>query len=150
MQRSSKFLIAIILTLGIAGAATAVGKHRFGSSEKRATHMVNYISDELNLDATQQQALSVFKDQLLSSRTIAKSDMAELHEDVNSLFTAEVFDRAQALDLINARTARIDSLAPDLIGSLADFMDSLDSEQKAQVAEFIARHKHRHSKHRNH
>ena len=147
MQRSSKILIAIILTLGIAGAATAVGKHRYGNPEKRAKHMVNYISDELNLDATQQQALSVFKDALINARTTARSDMTDLRENANSLFTADVFDRAEALELINSRTARINAMAPDLVGSLGDFLDSLNSEQKAQVTEFIADHHHRHKRH---
>lgn len=148
MQRSTKIIIAVVLTLGIAGAATAVGKHRYGNPEKRAKHMVNYISDELNLDATQQQALTVFKDQLISSRTTVKSDMADLHKDTTSLLTAEVFDRAQALELINVRTAQINTLAPELVNSLGDFLDSLDSEQKAQVTEFISSRHHRHHRSR--
>jgi len=147
MQRSTKIIIALVLTLGIAGAATAVGKHRFGNPEKRATHMVNYISDELNLDATQQQALSVFKDQLLSSRKAIHSDMAGLREEATSLLTAEVFDRAQALDLVNARTAQVNAIAPEIVGSLGDFLDTLDAEQKARVSDFVENHRHRRHRH---
>lgn len=147
MQRSTKIIIALVLTLGIAGAATAVGKHRFGNPEKRATHMVNYISDELNLDDTQQQALTVLKDQLLSSRSTFHSDMSNLREEATSLFTSDVFDRAQALDLINARTAQINALAPEVVGSLGDFLDTLDAEQKARVSDFIENHRHRRHRH---
>lgn len=147
MQRSTKIIIALVLTLGIAGAATAVGKHRFGNPEKRATHMVNYISDELDLDATQQQALSVLKDQLLNSRTVIHSDMADLRADATSLFTSDVFDRAQALELVNTRTAQINALAPEIVGSLGDFLDSLNAEQKAAVSEFVENHRHRRHKH---
>lgn len=149
MKRTSKILIAIILTLGIAGAATAFGKHRFGNPEKRAAYMVSHISDELNLDTTQQQALSVFKDTLINSQSIVRSDMKDLREDANSLFTADVFDRAMALDLINSRTARINTLAPDLVNSLGDFLDSLDSEQKTRVSEFVTKHALRHKRHRH-
>jgi len=148
MQRSTKILIAVILTLGIAGGAAAVGKHRFGNPEKKARHMVNYISDELSLDATQQQALSVFKDQLISSHSDFRGNMVNLHEDANSLFTADVFNRSKALDLINSRTAQINTLAPDLVNSLGNFLDSLNSEQKAQISEFIANRPERHRKHR--
>jgi len=149
MQRSTTILIAVILTLGIAGAAAAVGKHRFGDPEKRAKHMVNYISDELNLDATQKQALSVFKEQLISSHTTVRSDMTDLHSNAKSLITADVFDRAQALDLISDKTARINAVAPELVSSLGDFLDSLNADQKAQVSEFIEKHNHRHKKHRH-
>ena len=149
MKRTSKVLIAIILTLGIAGAATAFGKHRFGNPEKRAEHMVSYISDELNLDTTQQHALSAFKDTLINSQSIVRSDMKDLREEANSLFTSDVFDRAMALDLINSRTARVNTLAPDLVNSLGDFLDSLDSEQKTRISEFATKHALRHKRHRH-
>ena len=123
MKHISKVLIAIILTLGIAGAATAFGKHRFGKPEKRAEYMVSYISDELNLDTIQQQALSVFNDTLINSQSIVRSDMKDLRMQANSLFASDVFDRAMALDLINSRTARVNTLAPDLVNSLGDFLD---------------------------
>ena len=149
MKHISKVLIAIILTLGIAGAATAFGKHRFGNPEKRAEYMVSYISDELNLDTIQQQALSVFKDTLINSQSIVRSDMKDLRMQANSLFASDVFDRAMALDLINSRTARVNTLAPDLVNSLGDFLDSLDSEQKTRVSEFATKHALRHKRHRH-
>jgi len=145
MQRPTKIFIAVILTLGIAGGAAAVGKHRFGSPERKAKHMVNYITEALDLDASQQQALLVLKEQLIQSHTSIKSDMVNLHNDVNSLFVADAFNRTQALDLINARTAQINSLAPDLVNSVGDFLDSLNPAQKAQVSEFLA---HRHQRQR--
>lgn len=149
MQRSSKILITVVLTLGLAGAATAYGKHRFGNPEKRATHMVNYVSDELDLDSTQQQALTVFKDQLLSSRAVVRDEMTETREELKSLFAADVFDRAKALELINTRTSQINSMAPELVGSLGDFLDSLNADQKAQINEFIAEQKGRHHRFRH-
>ena len=149
MKHISKVLIAIILTLGIAGAATAFGKHRFANPEKRAEYMVSYISDELNLDTTQQQALSVFKDTLINSQSIVRSDMKDLRMQANSLFASDVFDRAMALDLINSRTARVNTLAPDLVNSLGDFLDSLDSEQKTRVSEFVTKHALRYKRHRH-
>ena len=149
MKHISKVLIAIILTLGIAGAATAFGKHRFANPEKRAEYMVSYISDELNLDTTQQQALSVLKDTLINSQSIVRRDMKDLRDETNSLFTSDVFDRAMALDLINSRTARVNTLAPDLVNSLGDFLDSLDSEQKTRVSEFVTKHALRYKRHRH-
>lgn len=147
MKRSSKILMTVVLTLGIAGAAAAVGKHRFGNPEKRATHMMNYISDELNLDATQQQTLTVFKDQLLNSRASMRKEMGNIRANAKSLIEADQFDRAQALDLVNAKTSQINSIAPDVINSLGDFLDSLNNDQKAQISDFMAKHKKRHHRH---
>lgn len=147
MKRSSKILMTVVLTLGIAGAAAAVGKHRFGNPEKRATHMMNYISDELNLDATQRQTLTVFKDQLLNSRASMRKEMGNIRANAKSLIEADQFDRAQALDLVNAKTSQINSIAPDVINSLGDFLDSLNNDQKAQISDFMAKHKKRHHRH---
>jgi len=143
MQRSKKILITIALTLGIAGAAFAVGKHHYGNPDKRANHIVNYISDELDLDTTQKQALTVLKDSLIHIRKTFRSEMTEIHQDAKSLITADVFDRAQALSLIDTRTARINSVAPEIVGALGDFLDTLNSEQKTRVSNFIDKHNHR-------
>ena len=148
MQRTGKILIAILLTLGIASAATAVGKHRFGSSEKRAKHAVNYISDELNLDSTQHQALSVFKDHLITSRKNFHKEMDQLHQDANTVLTADVFDRARALELVDSRTAMINAAAPELVSALGDFLDSLNPEQKTKVSDFIEK-RIQHKRHRH-
>lgn len=144
MKRSTKIITTVVLTLGIASGAAAWGKHRYGDPQKRATHMVNYISDELELDATQEQALSALKDQLLVVRQTMKSELEPAREQARTLINAETFDQAQALELINAKTAAINSVAPETIAAFGNFLDSLNAEQKARVVEFMEHKKRGH------
>ncbi len=152
MKRSVKIVTAVVLTLGIAGGAAAVGKHRFGDPVKRANFMVSYISDELELDSTQQQALTVLKDELLAARESMKGQVSGVHQEAGELIAAESFDQARALEMINNKTSAINSVAPDVINALGGFLDTLNAEQKAEVAEFVSEHRGRHGRrhHRRH
>ncbi len=137
MNKSTKIITAVVLTLGVAGGAAAFGKHRFGDPDKRAAHVVNYIADELELDATQEQALNVLKDQLMATRVSMKSSWEDTPAELEALFKAETFDQARALEMLNAKTASINEAAPENIAALGNFLDSLNAEQRAEVLEFI-------------
>lgn len=148
MKKSTKIVIAIALTLGIAGGAAAVGKHRMGDPARKADFVASYVASELQLDSTQEQALNVLKDQLLAARQTMKGDMGAMHDQAASLLNAESFDKARALDLIAAKTSAVNSAAPEIVGALGNFLDSLNAEQKGEISEMMADHHSRHGKHR--
>ena len=137
MKRSTKIISAVVLTLGVAGGATAYAKNKFGSPEKRATHMVNYISDELSLDATQEQHLVALKDQLLVAKNVMAERWGDTRDEVDALLAADSFDQSLALEMISARTQAIETIAPETVAALGQFLDSLNPEQKAEVVEFM-------------
>ncbi len=147
MKKSTKIITAVVLTLGIAGGAAALGKHHYGDPSKRAQHMMNYVGDELNLDSTQLQALSVLKDQLLSARETMHSQMKNAHSQAETLLSADTFDKAKALEMVTAKTAAVDQAAPEVVTALGNFMDTLNAEQKSQVAEFLSSHHKRGGRH---
>ena len=148
MKRSTKIITTVALTVGLVGGAAAIGKKHYGSHEKRAEYMVSYIADELELDATQSQALEVFKDQMLSARETMKAK--PMREEAMNLLNAETFDRAGALEMITAKTAAVNEQAPDLVNSLGDFLDSLNAEQKEEIAEFMKEHRgHKGGRHKH-
>lgn len=144
MKRSTKIISAVVLTIGVAGGATAYAKNKFGNPEKRATHMVNYISDELSLDATQEQNLVALKDQLLVAKNLMTEQWGNTRDEVDGLLAADTFDQALALEMISSRTQTIDTIAPETVAALGQFLDSLDAEQKADVIEFLNRRGHGH------
>jgi len=148
MKQSTKIISAIVLTIGVAGGAAAYGK--YGNSEKRADFMVSYISDELELDATQSQALEVLKDQLVSARHSVKEEAEPMKAKAFELLNAETFDRAQALEMITTKTSAVNEQAPEIVNALGDFLDTLNSQQKEEITEFMREHRgHRgHFKHR--
>ena len=146
MKRSTKIFTTFALTVGLIGGAAAVGKQKFGSQEKRAGYVVAYIADELELDAVQTQALDVLKDQMLSARQTIKAK--SIREEATALLNAETFDRAQALELINAKTASVNEQAPDLVNAVGDFLDSLNSEQKNEMLEIMKEHRGHKGRHK--
>jgi len=148
MKQSTKIISAIVLTVGLTGGAAAYGK--YGNSEKRADFIVSYISDELELDATQSQALDVLKDRLLSAKQSVKADADPMKAEAFELLNAESFDRARALEMITVKTSAVNQQAPDIVNALGDFLDTLNAEQKAEIAAFAAEHRGRrgHFKHR--
>ncbi|MEM7259850.1 MAG: Spy/CpxP family protein refolding chaperone [Pseudomonadota bacterium] len=149
MKRTTKIITAVALTIGIAGGAAAYGKHQFGSMEKRADKIAGYIAYELELDETQKQALDVLKTQMVSARETVKGDRAEMKAEAMALLNAESFDRAAALDMVNSKVAMVNEQAPDMVNALGDFLDTLNAEQKAEIAEFVEEHRGRHGrKHR--
>ena len=137
MKRSTKIVTTVLLTVGIAGGAAAVGKKHFKDPDKRADFAVSYIADHLELDATQEQALDVLKDQVMAKRATMKSQMSEGRAEIRELISAETFDQARALELLNAKTSTLNAEAPEVINALGNFLDSLNAEQKAEVLEFM-------------
>lgn len=144
MKRSTKIITAIALTFGIAGGAIAYGKHTWGNPETRAKHMVSYVSEELNLDAQQNQKLEAFKDQLLETGQRVRSEMKPMHGDISKLIAAETFDQTKALELLNSKTTMMNENAPEVLAAMGDFLDSLNAEQKAEIVEFIQHKRGRH------
>lgn len=142
MKRSTKIITGVILTVGIVGGAAAIGKKQFGNHEKRADFAVGYITEQLQLDSTQEQALSVLKDQVMAARSVMHEEMGSTKSEMQELVEAETFNQAQALELINSKTSTINSAAPDVVVALGNFLDSLNAEQKAEVVEFMQKEHH--------
>ena len=138
MKKSTKITTAIVVTLGIitAGGAYAA-KSRHGDHEMRADMAVTFIAKKLELDTNQEQALTVLKDQMLVAKTSMQDQMDTTHDDVRMLVEADSFDQGKALEMITTKTATINTVAPELVVALGNFMDSLDGEQKQEILDFM-------------
>ena len=145
MKRSTKIATTVILTIGIAGGAAAIGKHKHGSFDRKADFAVSYIADELELDSTQTQALNTLKEQMFIARETVHTDMSSTKSEITEILQGETFDQARALELINNKATTITTAAPDVILALGNFMDSLNPAQKQEVLEFIEKN-HDHKK----
>ena len=55
MKKGTKIFVAAALSIGLVGGATAFGKHRFGNHGARIDHMVEHVSERLDLDSSQEQ-----------------------------------------------------------------------------------------------
>ncbi len=136
MKRSIKIVTAIVLSAGFIVGAAAYGQHEFGNTDRRASHMINFISAELDLDATQEQALVALKDEVLIARELMQEQMRPTKDEIMALFEADSFDQARALEIINAKTSALNQAAPAVIAAFGNFLDGLDAEQKAEIKKF--------------
>lgn len=138
MKKSTKITTAIVITLGVITAGSAfAAKSMERDHSRKAKYAVSFITEKLELDTTQEQALSALKDQVLATKDIMHEQMSSTHDDVKVLFEADSFDQAKALEMVSSKTASIDTAAPELIGALGNFLDSLNAEQKAEILDFM-------------
>ena len=105
MKRSSKILIAVLLSFGIVGGAIAFGKHKYSDPEERANYAVGYISEELDLDAGQKDALTALKNRVMETRAAMKESVPTARDEIRSMIAAETFDQAKALEMLNSKNS---------------------------------------------
>ena len=76
-----------------------------------------------------------------------RSNRNEHREMVQQLLSEPTMDQVKVLQMVQQKTQVINDRAPQLIASLAGFLDSLDSEQKKELREHMGEHMSRHQEH---
>jgi protein CpxP len=104
---------------------------------------VDRIAGKLALDTAQKARLSVLADKLAEQRAALVGTGAHPRTELQGLIAGNTFDRARASQLIDAKVGAITTKSPEVVTALADFYDSLNATQQAQVREFMARRGHR-------
>jgi len=150
MKRSTKIIVAAALTVGLVGGAAAVGKHRYGDSEKRRGHIVSHVADELDLNTTQTASLNSLIDQVMTVKQQMRSDFGDDMSGLKTMITDEQFDQIKALDMINAKADAVKQNAPGVVAALGNFLDGLNAEQKAEITEHMKKHRHKHDRKHRH
>jgi hypothetical protein len=69
-------------------------------------------------------------------------------ELMQQFLSQPTLDQAKALQMVQQKTQMINDKAPQIIASIAGFLDSLDSEQKKELREHLGERMSRH--HQNH
>lgn len=113
--------------------------HHFGrhaDDDDFAGHLLARVGAKLDLDDEQQRRLGAWFGQIQRQRESLKG--LARGSELAGLFAGEQFARAQAQQLLDAKLDALRAAGPGLIGSFAEFFDSLDDEQR-QVLRFMAR-----------
>ena len=135
------------VTLAVGGlAACGTRHHERGpmSPEKIAEvrgKVVERITSKLDLNAEQQQKLNVLADKVQAQRTALIGQTPNPRAEFSALVAGEKFDRARALNLIDEKTRVVQVSSPEVINALADFYDSLNPTQQAEVREMMNKRK---------
>ena len=140
--------------MGIFGASIAVGgltacssgHHHRGpmSNEKMAEvrgKVVERISSKLDLNEAQKLKLNVLADKMEAQRTAFVGTTADPRTEVQALVAGAKFDRARAQTLLDEKTRALQANSPEVISALADFYDSLNTDQQQKVREMMQRRK---------
>lgn len=98
---------------------------------------VDRVSRKLDLTAEQRQKFEVLADKLIAQRAAMIGDSQGPRTEMKALVAGEKFDRARALNLLDEKTRVLQMSTPEVITALADFYDSLNPAQQAEVREFL-------------
>jgi len=148
MKLSTRIITAVLLVAGSSGVVYAFSKHDdWGMSREEKIEFVNdRVTDKLDLDGAQQQKFNELAQLFMATMDEVKPSREQRMEEFSALLREPGFDQARALELVQQRTRLIDERAPALIASLAGFLDSLNTQQKDQLQEFM---QHRLGHHRH-
>ncbi|MDH5179665.1 MAG: Spy/CpxP family protein refolding chaperone [Gammaproteobacteria bacterium] len=145
----SRLCKAVFLVGGLAlafGLGACAGKHHRSDPEKHAEWLVEKITDKLELNEAQQGKLKDFTQQVLIVRKSLKNEKPGLHDDFLTMLSQPKLDRNQALQRINQHIDALQSRAPVLVNSFADFYDTLNEQQRRILQDKLREHK----EHRQH
>lgn len=148
MKLSTRIVTAILLVVGSSGAVYAFSKHGdWGMTpEEKVEFVTERVTRKLELDATQRQNFNELANLVADIVVEARADRREQIEELSAMLAQPSFDQARALELVQQKTEMINQKAPQVIASLAIFLESLDAGQKAQLQAFVE-HRHRHHGH---
>ncbi len=149
MKKSTKIITIAVLALGVTSGVLAYGAHTTWrmSPEDKAEYVTEKITGKLELNATQQENLRSLSANVIQVMTDVRSDRKAHMETLQQLLSEPTLDQARALQMVQQKTEMINAKAPEIIASLAGFLDSLDSEQKNQLSEHFGNHMRHHHEH---
>ena len=146
MKLSKRIVAAVLLVVGSSGAVYAFTKHAGwqATPQEKGQFVTDRVTRELELSTGQRQNLEslvrLVADIVTEARAGRQSKMSEIAE----LLDETSFNQARALEMVQRETGLVNEKAPLVISSLAVFLDSLDTQQKEKLRQFIE-HRHQHS-----
>jgi Spy/CpxP family protein refolding chaperone len=133
------FAGATILLGGLSACGHRGGHEHGPMSEERVVEMrgkvIERVSDKLELNEAQKLKLGVLADEMIAQRKALRGDSADPRTEMKALVAGEKFDRARAQTLLTQKTEVVQAGGPKVIAAMADFYDSLNPAQQAQVRE---------------
>ncbi len=155
MKKATKVVLVSLVGLGIVGGAAAYagskGRCGFGhgyghGGHRMGGHMLEHISDRMDLSVEQEEKLDNVFDEVRQMRREIMRDRKENMQDIVSLLDAEKLDQDKVLALFNEKTDTVKQHAPEIVAAMAEFSDSLTPEQKQHVREMMERRFDHHGK----
>lgn len=142
MKKSSKIILITLAVVGISGTVMAFGGKQYcnNMNAEDKADMINYLmSRKLDLNTEQEVYLESLTGRVAELAEQAREDRETRQQWVEGLISDQPFDQSTLLQKVNEKTDLIKQNAPEVITLLGQFVDSLNSEQKAELKEFISK-----------
>ncbi|WP_138516968.1 Spy/CpxP family protein refolding chaperone [Rhodoferax bucti] len=144
-SHAKRTLIGAVTALVLVGGLAACGHrpHDFGSSmsaeqyASKRDKVVDKVADKLDLNADQKKLLAVVGDKMFEQRAALIGQTQDPRAEVKALVAGDKFDAARAQNLINDKTATIQTKSPEVIAAMANFYNSLNPAQQQKVREYL-------------
>jgi Spy/CpxP family protein refolding chaperone len=127
-----KGLYVLLIGILIAGLGLFTGCRRSSPAHK-AEFMVDYISETLDLDATQQAQLNQIKNELMEKAQQMRDGRASMYGEIIAQLRSEEIDQARVMAIIAEHRAQMNELIDLLVVRLAEFHKTLTQEQKEKL-----------------
>lgn len=141
MKRSSKMIIVSVVSLGL---VSVVAARQFGGpgcgmgpDGMPGGWVSQKMAWKLDLNDAQRAQLDELRDQMF----VGYKEMREqrpVQEEIEAVL-GDKLDRTKALAMLDQRLQKVRDHAPETIDAFADFYDSLDAEQQAELGRMIER-----------
>jgi Spy/CpxP family protein refolding chaperone len=141
MKKSTKIIAITTLVIGLSTAAFGFASkgHWNLTAVEKAEFVTDRISSKLELTDSQKIQLSSLTDDVLGLAGAMKEAKNGHKVLLQQLLSEPTLDQSKALEMIRQTTQMINDKAPETIASLANFLDSLDADQKAELQGFVDR-----------
>ena len=145
MKLSTRIITAVLLVAGSSGAVFAFSKHGdWGMSvDEKVEFVSERVTRKLDLDDLQKRNFVDLAELVATTMQQVKPSREQHLGEISELLQEPSFNQARALELVHQKTRLVNDQAPLLIAALANFVDSLNAEQKQQLQEFL-QHRHGH------
>jgi len=127
-----KGLYSLLIGMLISGVALFSGCRRHSHGHK-AEFMVDYISETLDLNESQQAQLDQIKDEFMAKAQQMHTDKESMHEEVVAQLRSEEIDQARVKAVIAEHRAQMDDIVDLVVLRLAEFHKTLTPEQKEKL-----------------
>ena len=127
-----KGLYFLLISILISGLGLFSGCRRSSHAHK-AEFIVDYISETLDLNESQQAQLNQIKDELMAKARQMHANKATMHDELVAQLRSEEIDQARVKEMIAEHRAQMDDIIDLIVVRLAQFHKTLTPEQKDKL-----------------
>lgn len=134
MNTLTKVAIAVVTTAGLIVGAGAYAGKQFANGMK-GDFMIYKLEKELDLSTEQVDRLKNIQGYVKAKHE--KRDHEAGKAKLVEMLKSEQLDQAKVLSMMDEKMQSMRDQAPEMIGKIAEFTDSLSAEQRTELLEMI-------------